>query len=92
LVGQDTEKVLHILSVVLRHRYELNRRTGCEHSLLFVFAVDAIRPQMEIVRFLLDHRAGPAPDSFETIVKRVRKDDVKECLIEFCAVGRMRND
>jgi ankyrin repeat protein len=70
LVDQDTEIVLDIMRVVLRNGYELNRRTGCEHSLLFVFAVDAIRPQIEIVRFLLDHRAGPAPDSFKTIIDR----------------------
>jgi hypothetical protein len=70
----------------------LNRRTGCEHSLLFVFAVDAIRPQIEIVRFLLDHHAGPAPDSFKTIIERARKQDVKEYLIELCAAERMRID
>jgi ankyrin repeat protein len=92
LVDQDIEKVMDILSVLVRKGYELNRRTGCVHSLLFVFAVDAILPQMDIVRFLLDHRAAAAPDSFEGIIERAWKQDVKECLVEFCATGRVLDD
>jgi hypothetical protein len=80
LIDYEASKVIPILKILLAHGFDLNRRTGCQHSLLYLFAVDAIVPDVEVVAFLLRNDAAAFPDSFSSVVENTWKVPVKAFL------------
>jgi hypothetical protein len=85
LIDHEQKKVIAVLKVLIEYGYDLNRRIGCTHSLLYLFAVDAIRPDVQTVSFLLANNAAAFPDSFSSVIESAWKKPVRVFLENYYA-------
>jgi hypothetical protein len=85
LIDHEPRKVIGVLKVLIEHGYDLNRRRGCCHSLLYLFAVEAMMATVEVVAFLLANGAAAFPDPFLSVIEKARKPAVKAFLENYYA-------
>lgn len=80
LLDHNPESVIAVFEVLIRNGYDLNQRKRCKHSLLFLFAVEAIVPNIDIINFLLNHDVAAFPDKFLDVIQQTWKPSVREFL------------
>jgi hypothetical protein len=85
LIDDEPKKVIEILKILIAYGYDLNRRAGCVHSLLYLFAVEAMLPDVEVVSFLLANNAAAFPDSFSSMIENTWKQPVRAFLENYYA-------
>ena len=53
----NADDLIKIFEIFIKNGYDLNKRNSNQHSLLYNFSVDSIKPNPKIIQFLIDNGA-----------------------------------
>ena len=82
LVDMNPKAVLEILSLLAQHGFDFNKRKRGQHSYLYHFSVEAMRPNEAVIRFLLDHGLKPEPDDIVDLCSHIPAPSIRNLVAE----------
>ena len=82
LVDMNPKAVLEILSILAQHGFDFNRRKSGQHSYLYLFSVEAMRPNEAVIRFRLDHGLRPEPEELADLCSHIPSPSIRNMVAE----------